>query len=222
MDETQRAVERAVRSLAARAHSEKELVDKLVKADFDERTIAAAMAKLAAYHLIDDEAFATQWAATRARRGIGPRRISRELRDKGIDAALVESIVSAMDEEAMLEAATDLALKQLRKGGNNAYRRANDAIIRRGYDYDLARTALSEASRLHEEEHADDEPEEPDLEEEQALLEAAVEIALKRLGKEDKNARPNAYAALIRRGYGYDMAREALDEATRRLREDDD
>lgn len=142
MDDSQRALDRALRSLAVRAHSEQELVKKLEQAGFDERIIAETMAKLASYHFTDDETFAAQWAAARARRGLGPWRIARELRDKGIARETADEIIAGFDEDAGLEAATALALKHLRKGDERARRRAYDAMIRRGYGYDMARQAL--------------------------------------------------------------------------------
>lgn len=157
MDDTGRAVDRALRSLALRAHSEQEIVDKLTRAGYDEQTIAGAMARLAEYSLVDDASFASQWAQARTRRGMGPWRIARELRDKGIDRETADEALSNLDEDAALEQATALALKHLRRADKNARSRAHGALIRRGYGYDTARQALDRAlAELDEEALADE------------------------------------------------------------------
>ncbi len=145
MRKKQEALEKALRVLAGRAHSEKEIVDKLTIAGYDEREIAEAMAKLAEYNLVDDDAFAGQWAASRARRGLGPWRIAQELRQKGVDRETADTALSDIDEDAMLENAVLLAEKHLRRGDANAQRRAYDALQRRGFGYDMARRAIERA-----------------------------------------------------------------------------
>lgn len=143
MDETQRAVDRALRALAVRAHSEQEIVDKLVRAGFDERVIAEAMARLASYDYVNDRAFAAQWASARARKGMGPWRIQQELRAKGVGAEAVEAVLEGYDEDQALAQAAALAEKHLRRGDGNARKRAFDALVRRGHGYALARKAVA-------------------------------------------------------------------------------
>lgn len=156
MSDTQRALDKALRALGMRAHSEKEIVDKLERAGFDERTIAEVMAKLTEYNFTNDEDFARQWTQTRAKRGLGPWRISQELRRKGIDTETVTEAVAEIDEEEAFEQAQTLALRQLRRGGDRARKRAYDAMIRRGYDFDMAREALDAALRIHQEETSEE------------------------------------------------------------------
>ena len=69
-EEKQRALDRAFRSLAARAHTEKEIADKLARAGYSERAVACAMETLAKYRLIDDASYAESWVLTRAKRGV--------------------------------------------------------------------------------------------------------------------------------------------------------
>lgn len=151
----QKALERALRSLAIRAHSEQEIVDKLVRAGYEEEDIAEAMAKLAEYKLVDDEAFAVQWAASRARKGMGPRRIAQELYHKGISRDTADAAIGNLDADDEVEAAAKLALKHLRKGDERAKRRAYDAVIRRGFGYDTARNALARAALILAEEDSE-------------------------------------------------------------------
>ncbi len=150
--EKQRALERAIRALAARAHSEHEIVEKLTRAGYDERIIAETMHTLSKHELVNDASFARQWAGARARRGMGPFRIAQELRHKGISREDADNALAQLDEDIALEQATALALKHLQKGDDRAKRRAYEALIRRGHSYDTARAALAEAERQLEEE----------------------------------------------------------------------
>lgn len=144
--ETRKALDRALRALGHRAHSEQEIVDKLTRAGFDEHTIAQAMAALSQHRLTDDNAFADQWACARARRGMGPWRIAQELRHKGVSTEAIDKALEGFDEENALERATGLAKKHLQRGDPRARKRAYDALVRRGFDFDMAHAALRAAS----------------------------------------------------------------------------
>lgn len=162
MDETQKAIDRALRSLAVRAHSEQEIVDKLTRAGYDERVIAQAMAKLVEYEYVGDTSFAAQWAAARMRRGMGPWRIRQELRHKGVDALIIDAVLADFDEDDGLEQAALLAEKHLRRGDANARKRAFDALVRRGHSYSLARRALEAAEAVLAAEEDEEETDEDD------------------------------------------------------------
>lgn len=158
--ERQRALDRAMRALALRAHSEQEIVEKLEKAGYDEQLIAETMAKLAEHRLIDDADFARQWSAARARRGMGRWRIAHELRHKGVQQATIDEALLAIDEDTTMERAVTLARKHLARGDERARRRAYEALVRRGYDYSVARQAIEAAEQEIAEEEAEDESDE--------------------------------------------------------------
>lgn len=100
-----RLLDRAVRILAVRDHSEQELRRKLsapvmgkngpeeidATADDYERVIAWCHE----HHYLDDERFVTRFIASRSRKGYGPARIRQELNQKGISR---ESTEKAMRE----------------------------------------------------------------------------------------------------------------------------
>jgi len=151
MHEKQKAMEKAARALSMRAHSEAEIVEKLSRQGFDERTIAEVMQFLAEHQLTDDAAFADQWVRARARRGIGPRKIAWELRQKGIDSEIAEEALAGIDEDEALEPAVALAQKHLGRGDEKARERAYGALVRRGYPYDTVKKALELASEDSEE-----------------------------------------------------------------------
>ena len=113
-EEKQRALDRAFRSLAARAHTEKEIVDKLSRAGYSERAVAYVMETLAKYKLIDDASYAESWVLTRAKRGVGPYRLRQELRRKGVSSEDAQAAIDSLDEDDSLEAAASFAAKRLK------------------------------------------------------------------------------------------------------------
>lgn len=143
----QKALERALRALAARAHTQKELSDKLSRSGYSQQAIAYAMEVLTRYGLLDDAAFAQEWVNARAKRAVGPYRLRQELRKKGVSAEVSQGALDALSEEKLQQAAVHFAAKRLQNGDRSpqARRRAFQALLRRGYDYDTARAALEEA-----------------------------------------------------------------------------
>lgn len=141
------ALNRAVRLLAVRARSVSEIEKRLTDACFLPDTVDMVVTKLTVSGLLNDEAFATQWARERAARQIGKARILYELRQKGVDAALAERAVNNLEPEKQSESAETLARKLLRRYQNappaDARRKAIQAMQRRGYTYGEARRALS-------------------------------------------------------------------------------
>ena len=95
------------------------------------------MADLVARGHLDDAAFARQWVATRSARGYGAGRLRAELRARGVDPALADAALGALDPADALERARAVAARRrsaLR--GDDAIRaaaRLRDHLLRRGY-----------------------------------------------------------------------------------------
>lgn len=65
--------------------------------------------------LVDDSAFAAGYVSSRQRdRGLAVREISRQLRDKGVDEAVITAAVSGIDGDAEADAARQLVVRKLR------------------------------------------------------------------------------------------------------------
>jgi regulatory protein len=78
--------------------------------------VDAALATLAARGLLDDRAFAERYAAARARRGVGPARLIRDLAAQGVDRAVAEAAVReglAAEEVDVCEEARRAAARRL-------------------------------------------------------------------------------------------------------------
>lgn len=145
------ALNRAVRLLAVRARSGREIEKRLTDACYMEETAEMVLAKLQKESLLDDRAFAAQWARDRAARQIGRERILYELRQKGVDEALAEQALSELDPQREDESAVKLAEKLLRRNRNlpkaEARRKTILAMRRRGYAYGDALKALEKLKR---------------------------------------------------------------------------
>ena len=145
------ALNRAVRLLAVRARSCFEIEKRLTDACYLEDTVEMVLTKLQTEGLLDDRAFAEQWARDRTARQIGKTRILYELKQKGIDSALAEQALAELDPQQQDESAVRLAQKLLRRNRNlsaeDALKKAMMAMQRRGYAYGEAKRALERAAQ---------------------------------------------------------------------------
>jgi regulatory protein len=80
----------AVKLLARREHSVKEIRQKLAQREFDDTEIEQTIAELKQGGWISDERFTEAYIRMRQARGFGPVRIAIELRERGVDEALVD------------------------------------------------------------------------------------------------------------------------------------
>ncbi|MBR6164750.1 MAG: regulatory protein RecX [Clostridia bacterium] len=145
-----RALDRAVAMLAGRPCSRAEIQRKLSSLHIDEEVVALVLAKLEKEKLLDDQEFSSLWVQSRARK-YGISRLHRELRSKGVDEETVQSALSEISDEAQLADAVALARKKLAnaKPGEDPRKNAQRILgflIRRGYDWETARSALKAAS----------------------------------------------------------------------------
>jgi regulatory protein len=85
--------------LARREHGEQELAAKLVAKGFEAAVVAEALAGLIEDNLLSDERFAEAFVHSRYQRGSGPQKIRAELRERGIDEVLIETCISAYDDD---------------------------------------------------------------------------------------------------------------------------
>ena len=149
------ALNDAVTLLAQRAQASGEIRQKLRRKLYMEDTIEMVLYKLEKERLMDDEAFARDWAASRARCQVGRSRILRELRMKGIPQELAQRALDELDEDEGDQAAIALAAKLLRRySGEADERKAMQkllaAMARRGYGYEESKRAIETAIRQME------------------------------------------------------------------------
>lgn len=141
------ALNDAVALLAQRAYASGEIRQKLKHKLYMEDTIEMVLYKLEKERLLDDEAFAREWAASRARCQIGRSRIRQELQSKGISQETVQRALEALDEGEGEDAACALAAKLLKRYASEpddrkAMQKLLAAMARRGYGYEESKRAV--------------------------------------------------------------------------------
>ena len=141
------ALDRAVGYLAARAHSCREIEQKLLRIGYRPCTVEMVIYKLQKENLLDDADFARQWVEARSGHKLGRQRIALELRRKGLSADEAEAAMETIDDDAQLEGAIALVEKALprAKAGEDPRKTASRItamLARRGYGYDVARQAI--------------------------------------------------------------------------------
>lgn len=94
----QAAYERAVRYLAAREHSERELLNKLRARDVEGELACRVLGDLKSRNLQSDARFAEEFVRSRVGRGHGPIRIRQELARRGIADDLLEDVLTRSGE----------------------------------------------------------------------------------------------------------------------------
>ena len=148
----EQAKDKALRLLTFRAHSEKELSDKLLRAGAEEEDIERILSFCREYKFVDDRQYAIRKAKDLLHlKKFGKRRIISELYAKGVSSELIDEAISELefDEDELL----GLVRKKL---GGNFEQKSVDRCIRyflyRGYDiYEIQRhieTAKGEADEL--------------------------------------------------------------------------
>lgn len=150
------ALNDAVAMLAQRAHASGEIKQKLRRKLYMEDTIEMVLYKLEKERLMDDESFAHEWAASRARCQIGRSRIMHELRMKGISQEMAETALDELDRDEADEAAVVMAGKLIRRYSREtderkAMQKMMAAMARRGYGYEESKSAMETALARFEE-----------------------------------------------------------------------
>lgn len=111
MQDNNKVLKKAFDLLSRRAHSTKELRDKLYKREFSKRDIDTVITECERLGFLNDELFANDYAAELGGQGKGTFKIKMKLRDKGLSESNIE--------------------KALEKIGNNDLENAENALSRK-------------------------------------------------------------------------------------------
>lgn len=93
----------AVGLLARREHSARELTAKLSSRGAPPELCAEVLQRLVAERLQSDERFVEAYLRQRSQKGYGPQRIAAELRERGIDDALIGTGMRQAEEEGEVD-----------------------------------------------------------------------------------------------------------------------
>lgn len=139
----QEAKEKALRLLEFRAHSQKELWDKLIRSGAKKEDIEPIMEFLKEYNFIND----TEYAKSLARdlqnlKKLGKRRIRNELWAKGINSEDIDIALSELPDDDKEEL---LPMVERKLGGNFEKKNVDRAIryfLYRGYDFEDVKSCI--------------------------------------------------------------------------------
>jgi regulatory protein len=129
--------------LTGQARSRKELSDKLAKKNVPPELATRLLDRFEEVGLVDDEAFAKAWIASRQPgKGLARRALAQELRRKGIDDEVARDALDEIDPADEEAAARALVRKKLRSlssvDDTTATRRLVGMLARKGYGSGLA------------------------------------------------------------------------------------
>src|SRR3954452_20126143 len=124
--------------LTGQARSRKELSDKLAKKNVPDDVARRLLDRFEEVGLVDDEAFARSWVASRQPgKGLARRALAQELRRKGIDDDVARTALDEVDPADEEHAARALVRKKLRTlarvDDTTATRRLVGMLARKGY-----------------------------------------------------------------------------------------
>lgn len=149
-------------ALTGQARSRKELADKLAKKDVPADLATRLLDRFEEVGLVDDEAYARAWIASRqpagsgGGKGLARRALAQELRRKGVADEVAREALDEIDPADEEEAARALVRKRMRSmqglDPTRAQRRLVGMLARKGYppglSYSVVKDELGEAEEL--------------------------------------------------------------------------
>ncbi len=145
-DEVARAVETAARFLAYRPRSVDEVRRNLTDKDLPDDVIEAALQRLHDMRYLDDRAFATFWVENRSQfKPLSPRALRYELRQKGVDNAIINEVLADLDANDSAYRAAESQARRLRGKTVTEFRQKVSAFLqRRGFGHNEARDVIEQ------------------------------------------------------------------------------
>ena len=136
----------AVAALARREHSRFELHQKLVAKGMEPSSVEKTLDALEREGALDDQRFAEAYSQARVDRGYGPRRITNELRQRGVSDALIGREVES-DAYDWAELASAVRYKKFKNKPDSFDELARQARFMeyRGFSHEHIRYALDQS-----------------------------------------------------------------------------
>ncbi|WP_329041089.1 recombination regulator RecX [Streptomyces sp. NBC_00178] len=149
-DPVEQARNICLRLLTGTPRTRKQLADALRKREIPDEAAEEVLSRFEDVGLINDAAFADAWVESRHHgRGLGRRALVRELRTKGVDAALIEEAVGQLDSDQEEETARALVARKLRSTRglerDKRIRRLAGMLARKGYGEGMALRVVRQA-----------------------------------------------------------------------------
>ena len=143
----------ALQYLGARDRTERELRDRLKRRGCAPAAIEAALERLVAARLVDDEALARRYVEVRmSERPAGAIRLAQDLRRRGVDRGIVDRVLEEYADRIGTDAAALDLLRRVSKryrglDSTTARRRMYGMLARRGFDPETTARAVETAWR---------------------------------------------------------------------------
>ncbi|MFC8229308.1 recombination regulator RecX [Streptomyces sp. NPDC057287] len=149
-DPVEQARNICLRLLTGTPRTRKQLADALRKREIPDEAAEEVLSRFEDVGLIDDGAFADAWVESRHHgRGLARRALVRELRTKGVDAAVIDEAVGQLDPEQEEETARELVARKLRStrglDRDKRLRRLAGMLARKGYGEGMALRVVRQA-----------------------------------------------------------------------------
>jgi regulatory protein len=135
----------ALRYIGLRLRSRRELVDYLVRKNFDMNEIETVVERLAQLNLINDMKFAEAWIADRM--AIRPRsriRLAQELAAKGVGREDIDLALSAVEPDRELTSLKTMIERKKRSSGYSDEKKLIAYLQRQGYRWSVIKEALNQ------------------------------------------------------------------------------
>lgn len=204
--------------------SEKEIVEKLLARDYDEKTIARVIDFLKEYNFINDEKYAEMFIKDKSM-SIGRNKIRYMLKKKGIEESIIEHKLTILEEDIEEQVALKLAQKKLdiikksEANTKNIYKKIGDYLISKGYNFDVVTSTLNKIMDIYKidinKSTEINENESEDLEENLCTLKQLAEKRYRivcKLEQDKKKICKKLSDYLIRRGYNWKDIKKILKE----------
>ena len=135
------ALDKALRHISVSMKTEKEIRIFLKKKGYLEDVKDYVLDKMKEYGYVDDAMYASSYAEGAAKRK-GSRLIQLELRQKGVDGEIIDSVLSSLEDET--ESAKRCLEKYMRGKPFNevTLKKAYRNLLSKGFDYDTCRQAI--------------------------------------------------------------------------------
>ena len=206
-DDIRKAYNLAINYLARRMRSEKEIREYLAKKEVEEPIVNEVLHKLAAQKYTNDEEFAFSFVRTQKNTtDKGPDLIRMELKEKGINEAIIKAAITEYPLEEQVEKAIKVSEKLIKKSVKESQRiakqKAEQLLLRKGYPFDIIHLALNEAEIEKEED------------EEMAAIKYQGEKAQRKYNKYSGfEYIQKMKEALYRKGFSMDLIEKYLEES---------
>ena len=203
-EEAQKAYKLAVNYLSYRMRAISEVRDYLMKKELSESAIKHAITRLIEQRYLNDEEFAKAYVQTKFNTSpSGPIKIKRELEQLQIPPDVVETVLSKISHEDLVEKAGKFVKrKQMetnRRSATEVQQRIQQTLMQRGFTFDI----ISEAIQTFWEEEDEDV-------EIAACLKQAEKLSRKFSGYDAFERKQRMKMQLRRKGFPYDVIERTL------------